>query len=346
MPERASAKVLRVTEDLERFAPAWKKLWYEALHPTPFQSPEWLLPWWHSFGQPDLRAVVLSRDEVPIGLIPFYVYREPGARERRLLPIGVSTTDYLGGLYSPACTDDDIEVGLRTLLTDAGWDEMVTTQLRPRAPMLRAARHIDPSLRVFETQGCSRTPALRMAELPQKIRRNAMYYRNRALRQGTLELTVANESNWPEAFDALVRLHGDRWQTRGESGVLVEDRVLAMHREAIPLLLAAGLLRLCCLRLNSEIIAVLYSLIDPPSRIERTQYFYLTAYSPEQAELRPGTLLIALAMERAVDEGVHCVDMLRGEEAYKQLWHMERTPTFGFELRRRQATQTAIAAVA
>jgi CelD/BcsL family acetyltransferase involved in cellulose biosynthesis len=346
MPERAWAKVLRATEELERFAPEWKKLWHEALHPTPFQTPEWLLPWWHNFGQPDLRTVVLTRGDRPIGLIPYYVYREPGAPERRLLPVGVSTTDYLGGVYSPDCTDDEIELGIRSLLADAEWDEMIMAQLRPRAPMLRVGRRIDPNLRVFETQGCSRTRAVRMADLPQKIRRNAMYYRNRALRQGALELTVADESNWPEAFDALVRLHGDRWQTRGESGVLVEDRVLAMHHEAIPLLLAAGLLRLCCLRLNGEIIAVLYSLIDPPTRIERTQYFYLTAYSPDHSELRPGTLLIALAMERAVDEGVDCVDMLRGEEAYKQLWHLERTPTFGFELRRRQAAQPVIAAVA
>ncbi len=344
MPEKAVGRVLRTTEELEAIAPAWRKLWSEDPNATPFQSPEWLLPWWHQFGQHDLHAVVISRGETPVGLLPFYVYREPGTRERRLLPIGISTTDYLAGIYSPACGDGDIADGLKTLVADARWDRMIVAQLRPSGRMLRVIERIGGRLTRFETEGCSRTRAVRMSDLPQKIRRNAMYYRNRGRRRGELELTVADEANWREAFDALVRLHGDRWQTRGEPGVLSDPRVVAMHREAIPLLLRAGTLRLCCLRLNGEIIGVLYSLIDCAQRAERTQYIYLPAFAPEYAELRPGTVMTALAMERAVDEGVRWIDMLRGEETYKQIWHLERTPTFGFELD--SPEQIAVGAVA
>ena len=346
MPDRVSARVLRATEELERFAPAWGRLWLQDPHATPFHSPEWLLPWWHSFGQPDLRTVVLSHGADVVGLLPFYMYREPGAHERRLLPLGIGATDYLGGVFTPACTQDDVEAGLRRLLGDGEWDEIIVTQLRPHAPMFQVMPRIWPGLQRFATGYCSYTPALRVADLPHKVRRNAMYYRNRALRQGNLELTTADESNWREAFDALVRFHGERWRTSHEEDVLSDDRVIGMHHESIPLLLKCGLLRLCCLRLKGEIIAVLYSLIDPPGREKRRQYLYLTAYSPEHAELRPGTLLIALAMERAVDEGVRVVDMLRGEEAYKQIWHMERTPTFGFQLSRRAESRIPIAAVA
>ncbi len=344
MPDRAVAKVLRTTEELEALAPVWRTLWREDPNATPFQSPEWLLPWWHEFGQPDLRTVLISRGDKPVGLLPFYLYREPGAHERRLLPIGISTTDYLAGIYSPACTDEDIQTGLRALVADTHWERMIVTQLRPGARILDAVERLHLRPQVFETEGCSRTPAVRMAELPQKIRRNAMYYRNRAQRRGELELTVADRSNWYEAFEALVRLHAQRWQTRGEPGVLADERVVAMHREAIPLLLRAGTLRLCCLRLNGEIIAVLYSLIDAPGRAERTQYFYLPGFAPEYADLRPGTVMTALAMERAVDEGVRWIDMLRGEEPYKQIWHLERTPTIGFELQRDD--QIGIGAVA
>lgn len=346
MPDRVSCTVLRTTEELEAFAPVWRQLWCEDLSSTPFHSPEWLLPWWHSFGQPDVRAVVLSHGEQVVGLLPFYIYREAGAPERRLLPIGVSTTDYLGGLFAPACTDEDIEAGLRILLSDGEWNEMIATQLPPEGRMLRVMSRLDPSIERFPTEACSHTTAARIAELPHKIRRNAMYYRNRAQRQGSLELTIADRSNWEEAFEALVRLHSERWQAQGEAGVLSHRRVLAMHREAIPRLLDANLLRLCCLRLNGEIIAVLDSLIDPPGRTDRRQYFYLPGYSPKHAELRPGTLLIALAMERAVDEGVRVIDMLRGEEAYKQIWHTERTPTFGFHLNRKPGRHVPIGAAA
>jgi len=170
-------------------------------------------------------------------------------------------------------------------------------------------------------------PAVALSELPAKIRRNAMYYRNRAQRRGRLELVQADESNWERIFEELRGLHGLRWKTRGEDGVLVDERVVSWHREAIPRLLQAGLLRLMALTLNQEVIAVLYSLIDR-ERKGRVQYFYITAYSPEHAELRPGTLLIAYAIEQAAKEGVETIDMLRGDERYKQIWHMEKVPTW------------------
>jgi CelD/BcsL family acetyltransferase involved in cellulose biosynthesis len=173
-----------------------------------------------------------------------------------------------------------------------------------------------------------------MAELPQKIRRNAMYYRNRALRRGELELTMADGETWAEAFEALRKMHEALWESRGERGALADDRVAAWHREALPLLERRGLLRLCCLRLNGETIAAMYSLIDPPGRAERTQYFYLPAYSAAHADLRPGTVLIAMATERASEEGVRTIDMLRGDEDYKRMWHAERVATYTFAARR------------
>ena len=81
------------------------------------------------------------------------------------------------------------------------------------------------------------------------------------------------------------------------------------------------------LTLNGRVIAVLYSLIDQ-ERAGRTQYFYITAYSPEHADLRPGTLLIAYAIEHAANEGVRIIDMLRGDEGYKEIWHMHKVPTW------------------
>jgi CelD/BcsL family acetyltransferase involved in cellulose biosynthesis len=140
----------------------------------------------------------------------------------------------------------------------------------------------------------------------------------------------ADRSNWAEFFDDLKRLHTSRWNARGEEGVLTDDRAVRWHREAIPLLLEAELLRLMALRLDGKTVAVLYSLIDNERGLERprVQYFYITAYSPEHADLRPGTLLIAYAVEHAAQDGVATIDMLRGDEGYKQIWHMEKHPTW------------------
>jgi CelD/BcsL family acetyltransferase involved in cellulose biosynthesis len=157
-----------------------------------------------------------------------------------------------------------------------------------------------------------------------------MYYRNRAARLGQLEFVFADERTWPMFFDALVHLHTMRWQRRGESGVLADCRVLAWHREAIPILQQHGLLRLCALRHNGEVIGIAYSLVDPMTHPFRTQYVYLIAHSVQHAKLRPGTLLLAELIEHAANEGIDMIDMLRGEEEYKKLWHVESVPTYGF----------------
>lgn len=331
MPSGIDCKLIRTTAELEAFQPQWSALWLEDSHAMPFQRPEWLLPWWHQFGRPDLRAIAVSQHGRLVALFPFYIYREPNSGERQLLLLGVSTTDYLDGIFSPDCTREHVQAALDFLQAEGDWDVLHAGQLLPHS-MLFQTFQCQSNVQRWSGESCSRMRAVTIAELPVKIRRNAMYYRNRAMRRGNLEFTVEDPSNWVETFDALERLHTTRWQRSGQPGVLADPRVLACHREALPLLQQNGILRLCSLRLDGEIIGVLYSLIDPPSRAERTQYFYLTAFSPEHAELRPGTLLLGFAIEHAAQEGVRTIDMLRGDEAYKKIWHVESIPTYAFTL--------------
>ena len=333
-------KLLQTSEELRSFVPAWRHLWKRDPNALPFQSPEWLAPWWRQFGTEELCALVIERGDKAIGFLPFYVYSDPVNGQRQLLPLGVGTTDYLDGVFAEGCTPNEIGAAVELLRNEVAHDVFCATQLPEHSRLLQALKeraetggqrseflNSDDAALVSLSEGCSRTAAVRMTELPQKIRRNAMYYRNRAQKCGELQLVRADESNWAEVFHELQRLHTRRWRTRGEDGVLADHRVMQWHREAIPLLLKAGLLRLMALKLNEQTIAMLYSLIDR-ERAGRTQYFYITAYSPEHADLRPGTLLIAYAMEHAAREGVVTIDMLRGDEGYKQIWHMEKAPTW------------------
>lgn len=333
MPSGISYHFLRSADELRAALPRWSALWRSDPTATPFQSPEWLAPWWRQFGQHELRAVAIARDGVWIGFLPFYLYCEPYTGERQLLQLGISTTDYLDALFAPACTAAQIKDALDLLLREPGWDVFYASQLPPHSRLFESVQQRnEQQVRQFEGESCSSMRAVSMAELPGAIRRNAMYYRNCAMRQGKLELQIADSSNWAEVFGALRRLHTERWLQGGEAGVLADERTLEWHREALPLLERSGMLRLYSLRLNGEIIAVLYALVDPPWRPMRTQYIYLTGYSIRHAALRPGTLSIALATEHAAEEGVAVIDMLRGHEAYKQHWHLERRGTRGFAL--------------
>src|ERR1700757_3957133 len=85
--------------EIEALAPEWRALWRRTPNATPFQSPEWLLSWWGCFGNAAPSVVTARDDDRLIGLLPLYLLDEPGCR--KLLPFGISLSDYLDGLIDP-----------------------------------------------------------------------------------------------------------------------------------------------------------------------------------------------------------------------------------------------------
>ena len=108
---------------------------------------------------------------------------------------------------------------------------------------------------------------------------------------------------------------------------LSDPSVLAWHREAVPALQAAGLLRMHALLHAGEFIAVLFCLADPPQAADRCCYDYLGGFDPRLRALSPGTLLVAYAIDHAVSERATAFDFLRGAEAYKYRWGAVDRPT-------------------
>ncbi len=323
-------EVITTTRSLTNFVPEWTELHARDGGATPFQHPAWLLPWWNQFGSEELCSVAMFSGKGLMAFLPLYIYTEPDTRERKLMPLGVGTTDYLDGVFAPECLSEDVARALQWLSRQQRWDTMVAGQLRGASRLREAALRLGAA--GYATEGTSVLPSSSIAGLPTKIRRTAMYYGNAARRQGALALEIAGKGNCLAGFDALVRLHSGRWQERGGQGVLADARVLAWHREALPRLAGAGLLRLYSLLLDGESIAVMYALADAPQRTHRTTYFYLPGFSMRHAELRPGTLLMAAAIEHAAAEGIQTIDLLRGDEPYKQHWRAERRLTYGCSL--------------
>ena len=316
---------------LDALIPEWKDLWLADAHATPFQHPAWLRPWWGQFGSDgELHAVAL-RDRADgrlLGLLPLYVYPQPRSGERLLLLIGAGTTDHLDGLWEPGALGT-ARVALASLLSHPdGWDRASLSQLRPDSPLLLAAREY--ALAVHEAEPC--TVLYTAADLPAKLRANTRRYRRRAEASGSLACTAAATPDEALAsFDHLIRLHGGRWQDRGESGVLADARVLAHHREAIPALLDAGLLLIFRLTLNGDVLGILYALCDPATRSQRCLYLYLIGFDTHFAEFSPGTLLLHEVWRYARANGFLRLDLLRGGERYKAFWNAQPEATFGFD---------------
>lgn len=278
---------------LAALVPEWEALWGMDAAATPFQHPAWLIPWWEQFGPDGRLAGCAVRDrqgQELLGFLPTYVYAD-AVGGRQLLLMGAGTTDYLEGVWAPEGAVP-AEAALQYVLERRDlWDVCSLHQLRANSLLLEAGR------RAHLVEDVSEPTSLvdLQHELPAKIRANVNRYRRQAEKLGPVALEIARDEQEALAlFEELVSLHSQRWRERGEQGVLVDGRVLAHHRRAIPQLQRAGLLRMFSLRIAGDRAGVLYGLADPEQRQKRRMYLYLIGFSQSTAELSPGTLLSTL----------------------------------------------------
>jgi len=126
-----------------------------------------------------------------------------------------------------------------------------------------------------------------------------------------------------EVLEALFRFEDQRWSERGGKSVLADPAIQRFHRVACYGLEAAGSLRLYVLKLEGRIIAVYYGFLYR----DRACY-YLGGFDSDFANLSPGKLLLAHAIEQAVREGAREFDFLRGQESYKYEWGAVDKPAY------------------
>jgi CelD/BcsL family acetyltransferase involved in cellulose biosynthesis len=311
-----AGRVLSTLAELEALAPRWWELWRRCPTATPFQCPAWLVPWWRHFAPGDLLVMAVERSDTLVGLAPFY--REDGPWGRRLLPLGISVSDYHDVLLAPDDERAAWEVVLDLAGRDLDWDLWEFEELMPGATAMSLPCPADWQEQTAAQSAC---PTLVLGpggfadSVPKAKRRQLTLAHNRAARRGAVALRQADPASIGGALDHLFRLHGARWQRRGETGVLADDPVQGFHRAAAPGLHDAGLLRLHTLAIEGEVVAAYYGF----QHRERA-YFYQSGFDPGYEFESPGTLIVAHAMEQAVGEGAREFHFLRGQESYKYGW--------------------------
>jgi CelD/BcsL family acetyltransferase involved in cellulose biosynthesis len=294
----------------------WWALW-ERSSLCPFLSPAWLIPWWDAFAPGALCTIAIHADARLVGLAPLYI--ETSAQGARLLPLGISLSDYFDLLADSTCEAEAL-AALAAALADLGVPRCDLEELPPGAKALRLP--LPPSWRdeVVPQSACpvmplpSQPEALRDA-VPSSQRRSLQLARNRAARRQDFAITEVGPEGAGAFLDTLICLHAARWQARGEAGVLDESRTQAFHRAALPRLAARGLASLHLASFGGEPVAAYYGLVG-----RHAAYDYITGFDPAAAFVSPATLLIAHAMERAIARGATEFHFLRGREGYKYGW--------------------------
>ena len=322
-------KVITTTIEMEDLRPCWEDLMKRASNASIFQTWEWISSCWQHFGkQGQLVLVCVWEDGRLVGLAPFEIsslYRLP---VRRLKFIGYGVSDYLDIIVDDE-SQDRVLNGIYDWIAanQRRWD-LIDLQFIPEgSPTLRSelisnvGRH--NSLAEQDVSHYTILPPLwedMLADLGKKTRQNLNYYERKLHRDfDNVSLCEYEGADFDEWVEALFRLHSACWQIRGCPGIVADSRMEAFYRDALQLFRKRGWIRLQGVRLNGQLQAV-----DCSFAYKGKVYYYMGGFEPQFSKYSLGTLLTSFVVRRAIEEGFHEFDFLRGNESYKDHWTAKR----------------------
>lgn len=303
-----------------------------------FMSWHWQRLWWEHYGAARHLRLFIARHESGqlLGILPMYL--EPGRLGpfpiRRLRNVGSggdTAPDDLDPLLHPQFADVVARGFARQILdARAQWDEAVCSDLDPDAPFSRAFAEAAGTTRAVLLRCASRS--IVCADLPNRwddYLEQLGAHRRKGLRRklrkfesedGSAVVWHRGAAQVDEAFDRLAGLHRLRWQARSSSHAFASETYLSFHRRLMHWLDEQGALRLLELRARGQGFAMRYGY-----RWRDTFYDLQTGFDPSFADLSPGELGLALAVEHAIGEGCTRFDLLRGDYEHKRgLFKQER----------------------
>ena len=320
---------------LEELAPAWAELQAESQSTEPMMSPTWLIAWWRCYGEAssrELRLACFYDGEHLVGLVPLLAQRHwyrPGIPFRRLQFLGREEvcSEYLQVLAARGFEDCVLAAFAGALASRAlgPWDELVldamdgTDFILPGLQESLAGRGYSTSLEEIDRAPYIDLPASWEQYL--KGRSSAQrYFINRSLRDfdkwaaGHVVFHDACSSSELEAGkEILTSLHTERWREAGQTGAFHSPRFTAFHNVVLPQLFKAGNVELLWLSVNGRPIAAAYNIIW-----NRKLYFYQSGRSLDVPnQIRPGVILHANAIRRAIEAGQKEYDFLGDPVQYK-----------------------------
>ncbi|MBI5643570.1 MAG: GNAT family N-acetyltransferase [Deltaproteobacteria bacterium] len=324
--------VIATLSGLEEIRDEWTELWKKCGWATPFQAPQWLIPWWRHFGKEGLFTVTVRTGGRLTGLAPFFIY-SPLSDIRRMIFIGTGISDYLDILFEPGSAEIVAEAILDRLLKSASmWDRCELDELRAGSPLLTLKAPEGFDIRISDADIC---PFIKLPQragelysgLSPKYRRKVSKGKREMAATGGLRVEEACKATLREFLTDLFALHGARWGGEGLPGVLSDNNLQRFHFDAAEGLYDIGCLRLHRLVFKGENAAALYSLIKGGQ-----VFCYLSGFEPKFGRFSPGRYLMAYAIERAIEEGFEIFDFMRGGEPYKYFWGAVNRVNYRFVL--------------
>ena len=331
---------MREAADAESLRPAWTDLLERCDRNELTQSPDWLLTWWSVFGPTQsrqLRLALFHDGDRLVGLAPLLRRRHwyrgwlPFTRlellaSGELAEHGIYSNHI--GILAERGLEAKVANALAAAIADAAlcrWDEIVL-------PMMSADTAL-PELLVeafrtasYDTESTVLAGALYIplptswSEFLRGLSPNSRRNIERSIKSfdkwanGTTELEcIATCADLERGKAILMSLHHERWGAADQSGVFRSPLFLAFHNRMMRTLVERGALELLILRARGEPVAAFYSMVWAGKVIG-----YQTGRRIDvPANIRPGGVVLALAIRRAIEQGRREFDLQADEAFYK-----------------------------
>lgn len=320
----------------------WNALLASSGVDTFFLTWEWLHAWWlHLAGKRRLKILALRDRELlaiaPLALGPLRLGYLAPFRSLEFLGAGIAGSDYLDLMVRRGSEERALEALSGYLARQNRMVEL--SQLRADSSMaaLLAQRVQQSGWRISQTT-TNVCPQINLrghswdsylASLGADHRYNFRRRLKNLRKAFEVQFeSVVSEEQRRGALDALVALHRKRWSERGGgSEAFQTPGFVAFHDEVSRLALERGWLRLYTLKLDGQPAASLYGF-----RYGATFSFYQSGFDPGYARHSVGLIMMGLAIQSALLEGVETFDLLHGAENYKQHWANQACDLIRLEL--------------
>jgi CelD/BcsL family acetyltransferase involved in cellulose biosynthesis len=360
-----SSVSLRVVTDLaeaEQLRMPWSELLARSVRNELTVSPAWLLTWWRVYGSRQgrqFRLGVFQDAGRLIGLAPLLRRRHwyRGGIPFRRLEFLASGEPPEHGIYSNHLTVL-AEYGSEEMVTNrlvaaivrgefGSWDEVVLPMMSGDSPfpalLADAFRSRGLQAELTET---ARAPYIALpatwddylgslsAHGRKKIRQSLKAFDTWA--SGTTRVErVSKPSDLGKGKEILIQLHQARWASDNQTGVFRSPLYLQFHDAIMLQLLERGSLELLWLSAHGEPVAALYGM----EWAGKVYAYQLGRRTDLPDHLRPGTVLFALAIRRAIEAGHQEFDLLADEAPYKLHLARQSRPLLQLRVARRSIAE-------
>jgi len=292
---------LRAREDWDRLA---------SQAGSPFLTHDWLLAWWHAYGEGEPACVLVRDTNGELRAAGFC---------RKTRGVLTSSTNDESGDWDVVALDDAARRRAWAELASVGalrvrLERVPPDAVAPVTSVLRAAGY-----RVSASPGPFspwRPLPPAWEELMGSVSRNARSQfgrRRRALeREGELTLRVDTSGR---DLDAVLALEASGWKRRESTAITSDGRSERLYREFAAAAAVKGWLRLYLLELDGVPIAADYGCV-----FGNAGFLLKTGFDERYGRLSPGLVLRGEVLRASIEEGLNRYDFLGGPDQYKLRW--------------------------